>query len=128
MSSNETIQTSYLAEEQAHTQFEPTERSKSPKATIAGGARFHLPHKKMLAASLGFVIPIRIDFDRPEGHSFNAEGMLRPGLSAESEVRVRWLPRKRLPTGLGLLVAGHGALFGRFADASGGWSAPFPVF
>src|SRR2546427_143665 len=58
MSSNETIQTSYIAEEQAHKQFEPTERSKSPKATIAGGARFHLPHKKMLAATLGIVIGI----------------------------------------------------------------------
>ena len=46
-------------------------------------------------------IPVRIDFDRAEDHSFNAEGMLRLGLSAESEVRVRWLPGKRLPTGLG---------------------------
>jgi len=50
-------------------------------------------------------VPVRIDFDRPESQEFNAEGMLKPGLSAESEVRVRWLPRvraqKQLPTGTG---------------------------
>jgi membrane fusion protein (multidrug efflux system) len=50
-------------------------------------------------------VPVRIDFDRPEGREFNAEGMLKPGLSAESEVRVRWLSRgrapKQLPTGAG---------------------------
>jgi membrane fusion protein, multidrug efflux system len=45
-------------------------------------------------------IPIRIDFDHPKGHSLNGEGMLRPGLSAESKVRVRWLPPKGLPAGL----------------------------
>lgn len=62
MSNVETTQNSYTAEEQAHTQLEPrterTERSRSPKATIAGGARFHLPHKKILVASLGVVIGI----------------------------------------------------------------------
>jgi membrane fusion protein (multidrug efflux system) len=51
-------------------------------------------------------VPVRIDFDRPEGQEFNAEGMLKPGLSAESEVRVRWLPPvqapKQVPTGIGL--------------------------
>ncbi len=50
-------------------------------------------------------VPVRIDFDRPEGREFNAEGMLKPGLSAESEVRVRWLPPvrtpKQLPAGSG---------------------------
>jgi membrane fusion protein (multidrug efflux system) len=54
-------------------------------------------------------VPIRIDFDRPEGLDFNAEGMLKPGLSAESDVRVRWLPRvlgpNRLPTGRGSIPA-----------------------
>jgi membrane fusion protein (multidrug efflux system) len=54
-------------------------------------------------------VPIRIDFDRPEGQDFNAEGMLKPGLSAESDVRVRWLPRvrapNRLPTGRGPIPA-----------------------
>jgi membrane fusion protein (multidrug efflux system) len=34
-------------------------------------------------------LPVRIDFDRSEGREFNAESMLKPGLSAESEVRVR---------------------------------------
>ncbi len=54
-------------------------------------------------------VPIRIDFDRPEGQDFNAEGMLKPGLSAESDVRVRWLPGvrapNRLPTGRGPIPA-----------------------
>jgi membrane fusion protein (multidrug efflux system) len=34
-------------------------------------------------------VPIRIDFDRHEGQDFNAEGLLKPGLSLEPEVRVR---------------------------------------
>ncbi len=38
-------------------------------------------------------VPVRIDFDRPEGEAFNAEGLLKPGLSAESEVCVRWFPQ-----------------------------------
>jgi membrane fusion protein, multidrug efflux system len=42
-------------------------------------------------------VPVRIDFDRPEAQDFNAEGLLKPGLSAESQVRVRWLPRVRAP-------------------------------
>ena len=54
-------------------------------------------------------VPIRIDFDRPEGQDFNADGMLKPGLSAESDVRVRWRPRvrapNRLPTGRGPIPA-----------------------
>jgi membrane fusion protein (multidrug efflux system) len=54
-------------------------------------------------------IPVRIDFERREGSSFNAEGMLKPGLSAESEVRVRWLPRVRAP---GRLPAGPGPTSG----------------
>jgi membrane fusion protein (multidrug efflux system) len=52
-------------------------------------------------------VPIRIDFDRPEGHDFNAEGMLKPGLSAESDVQVRWLPRVRAPN---RLPAGRGPI------------------
>src|SRR5580658_9887202 len=34
-------------------------------------------------------IPVRLDFDRPAGQNFNAEGLLKPGLSVEPEVRVR---------------------------------------
>jgi membrane fusion protein (multidrug efflux system) len=50
-------------------------------------------------------VPVRIDFDRREGQDFNTEGMLKPGLSAKSEVRVRSVPQvrapDRLPTGRG---------------------------
>jgi membrane fusion protein (multidrug efflux system) len=34
-------------------------------------------------------VPVRIDFDRIEGQDFNAEGMLKPGLSVVPDVRVR---------------------------------------
>lgn len=34
-------------------------------------------------------VPVRIDFDRTEGQDFNAEGLLKPGLSVEPDVRVR---------------------------------------
>src|ERR1700684_3509654 len=34
-------------------------------------------------------VPVRIDFDRSAGSDFNAEGLLKPGLSVEPEVRVR---------------------------------------
>ena len=34
-------------------------------------------------------VPVRIDFDRTATREFNAEGLLKPGLSAEPEVRVR---------------------------------------
>jgi membrane fusion protein (multidrug efflux system) len=34
-------------------------------------------------------VPVRIDFDRPAGREFNAETLLKPGLSVEPEVRVR---------------------------------------
>jgi membrane fusion protein (multidrug efflux system) len=34
-------------------------------------------------------VPVRIDFDRPAGREFNAEGVLKPGLSVEPEVSVR---------------------------------------
>jgi len=34
-------------------------------------------------------VPVRIDFDRSQTQDFNAEGMLKPGLSAEPDVRVR---------------------------------------
>jgi membrane fusion protein (multidrug efflux system) len=34
-------------------------------------------------------VPVRIDFDRPPGQDFNAEGLLKPGLSVEPDVRVR---------------------------------------
>jgi membrane fusion protein (multidrug efflux system) len=34
-------------------------------------------------------VPVRIDFDRTEGQDFNAEGLLKPGLSVLPDVRVR---------------------------------------
>jgi membrane fusion protein (multidrug efflux system) len=34
-------------------------------------------------------VPVRIDFDRPAGKDFNAEGLLKPGLSVVPDVRVR---------------------------------------
>jgi membrane fusion protein (multidrug efflux system) len=34
-------------------------------------------------------VPVRIDFDRTTGQDFNAEGMLKPGLSVVPDVRVR---------------------------------------
>jgi membrane fusion protein (multidrug efflux system) len=34
-------------------------------------------------------VPVRIDFDRSAGKDFNAEGLLKPGLSVEPDVRVR---------------------------------------
>src|SRR6202041_1796546 len=34
-------------------------------------------------------IPVRLDFDRSAGSDFNAEALLKPGLSVEPEVRVR---------------------------------------
>jgi membrane fusion protein (multidrug efflux system) len=40
-------------------------------------------------------VPVRIDFDRPESQGFNAEDLLKPGLSVEPKVRVRWLPQTR---------------------------------
>lgn len=43
-------------------------------------------------------VPVRIDFDRPENQNFNAEDLLKPGLSVEPKVRVRWLPRTGTPT------------------------------
>src|SRR6266478_3625877 len=38
-------------------------------------------------------VPVRIDFDRPQDQDFNAAGLLKPGLSVEPAVRVRWLRR-----------------------------------
>ncbi len=34
-------------------------------------------------------VPVRIDFDRPNSGDFNAQGLLKPGLSVEPEVTVR---------------------------------------
>jgi hypothetical protein len=34
-------------------------------------------------------VPVRLDFDRSAGPDFNGEGLLKPGLSVEPEVRVR---------------------------------------
>jgi membrane fusion protein (multidrug efflux system) len=43
-------------------------------------------------------VPVRIDFDRPENENFNSEDLLKPGLSVEPKVRVRWLPRTGTPS------------------------------
>jgi len=43
-------------------------------------------------------VPVRIDFDRLENQNFNAEDLLKPGLSAEPKVKVRWLPRTGSPS------------------------------
>jgi hypothetical protein len=42
-------------------------------------------------------VRVRIDFDRPQSPDFNAAGLLKPGLSVEPAVRVRWLPRTPSP-------------------------------
>jgi len=42
-------------------------------------------------------VPVRIDFDRPDIQGFNTEDLLKPGLSAEPKVRVRWLPPTSQP-------------------------------
>jgi len=34
-------------------------------------------------------VPVRIDFDRTPGQDFNSEGLLKPGLSVEPDVKVR---------------------------------------
>jgi membrane fusion protein (multidrug efflux system) len=34
-------------------------------------------------------VPVRLDFDRSEGQDFNSEGLLKPGLSVEPQVRTR---------------------------------------
>jgi multidrug resistance efflux pump len=34
-------------------------------------------------------VPVRIDFDRDQNGSFNADGLLRPGMSVEASARVR---------------------------------------
>lgn len=45
----------------------------------------------------GMRVPVRIDFDRSEIEGFNTEDLLKPGLSVEPTVRVRWLPKTRQP-------------------------------
>jgi membrane fusion protein, multidrug efflux system len=34
-------------------------------------------------------VPVRIDFDRPANHAFNSDGLLKPGLSVDAEVKIR---------------------------------------
>ena len=43
-------------------------------------------------------VPVRIDFDRLQNQDFNAAGLLKPGLSVEPAVRVRWLKRTPSPS------------------------------
>ncbi len=57
-----------------------------------------MPPKNTLAnAKVTPRVSVRIDFDRPESQAFNAEDLLKPGLSVEPKVRVRWVPRTRTP-------------------------------
>jgi membrane fusion protein, multidrug efflux system len=42
-------------------------------------------------------VAVRIDFDRPQSQDFNANDLLKPGLSAELRVRIRWPPRSGSP-------------------------------
>jgi membrane fusion protein (multidrug efflux system) len=53
------------------------------------------PPKNEIATHVNVMprVPVRIDFDRPDSQGFNAEDLLKPGLSVEPKVRVRWLPR-----------------------------------
>ena len=34
-------------------------------------------------------VPVRIDFDRPADQAFNSDGLLKPGLSVDAEVKIR---------------------------------------
>ena len=73
-------------------------RWKGHVTNLGGGASSAfsaMSPKKTNGDSLKVVqrVPVRIDFDRPESQDFNAEDLLKPGLSAEPKVRVRWLPR-----------------------------------
>ena len=43
-------------------------------------------------------VPVRIDFDHLQNQDFNAAGLLKPGLSVEPAVRVRWLKRTPSPS------------------------------
>jgi membrane fusion protein (multidrug efflux system) len=60
--------------------------------TNLGACARSAPGKQVKIASL---VPIRIDFDRRDTQEFNADDLLKPGLSVETEVRVRWLPGNR---------------------------------
>jgi multidrug resistance efflux pump len=61
-------------------------------------------------------VPVRIDFDRPDTQNFNAEDLLKPGLSVGPKVRVRWLPRTLTANILpGRRASTAGAMGGRIA-------------
>jgi membrane fusion protein (multidrug efflux system) len=60
--------------------------------TNLGACAKSAPGKQVKIASL---VPVRIDFDRRNTQDFNADDLLKPGLSVETEVRVRWLPGSR---------------------------------
>jgi membrane fusion protein (multidrug efflux system) len=67
---------------------------------LGGGASSVLSGELLKDANHVKILPrvqVRIDFDRPEGEDFNAEDLLKPGLSAEPKVRVRWLPQVAHP-------------------------------
>ena len=61
----------------------------------AGSVFSAMPPRSAIGTQASVIkwVPVRIDFDRPQRQGFNAEGLLKPGLSVEPEVRVRWLPR-----------------------------------
>jgi len=67
---------------------------------LGGGASSILGGMLLKEASREKIMPrfpVRIDFDRPENQDFNAEDLLKLGLSVEPKVRVRWLPRTGTP-------------------------------
>ena len=47
-----------------------------------------LPRHKPVVIPLTKAV-LRIDFDHAQGQDFNADGLLKPGLSVEPDVRVR---------------------------------------
>jgi len=59
---------------------------------VATGSAFTLLPPKNTTGNFVKVVrrlPVRIDFDRSSGQNFNAQGLLKPGLSVEPIVRVR---------------------------------------
>ena len=53
-----------------------------------GSALSVKPSNSVRSHGDGQRVPVRIDFDRPQSPDFNAAGLLKPGLSVESAVRV----------------------------------------
>ncbi len=60
-----------------------------------GSALSVKPSNSVRSHGNGQRVPVRIDFDGPQSPDFI--GLLKPGLSVEPAVRVRWLPRTPSP-------------------------------